>query len=111
MQPQPDFQEREARKKRKLRRNKDSLAFDLTALKKRLEIISLEENEPTGSCGSISSDQGSDIGSDSSGRVKSDCSDSDKKSDIGYNSGRFSNLCSVSHWLFAMEQKRSHLIG
>lgn len=85
LQPQPDFQEREARKKRKLRRNKDSLAFDLTALKKRLEIISLEENEPDkiGSCGSISSDQGSE----SSGRVKSDCSESDKKSDIGYNSG------------------------
>lgn len=85
LQPQPDFQEREARKKRKLRRNKDSLAFDLTALKKRLEIISLEENEPDkiGSCGSINSDQSSEI----SGRVKSDCSESDKKSDIGYNSG------------------------
>ena len=107
MQPQPDFQEREARKKRKLRRNKDSLAFDLTALKKRLEIISLEENEPDkiGSCGSISSDQGSES-SESSGRVKSDCSESDKKSDIGYNSGRFSNYCYqlCSDWLTKLKR-------
>lgn len=86
LQPQPDFQEREARKKRKLRRNKDSLAFDLTALKKRLEVISLEENEPdkTGSCGSLGS-CGSDSGAGSS--LSGSNSDSEKKTeDAGYNS-------------------------
>lgn len=45
LQPQPDFQEREARKKKKLRKKTtDQSSFDMGTLKKKLEVISQEDS-------------------------------------------------------------------
>merc|ERR1719343_746369 len=45
LQPQPDFQERELRKKRRLRKKSDLSKFDMSDLKKKLDVISQEEKE------------------------------------------------------------------
>merc|ERR1719277_872360 len=45
LQPQPDFQERELRKKRRLRKKSDLSKFDMADLKKKLDVISQEDSD------------------------------------------------------------------
>ena len=84
LQPQPDFQEREARKKKKLRKKTtDQSAFDMGTLKKKLEVISQE-------------DSGSDSGavrSNSSGTESPETKATDiaQSVDVGYFEGSSGN--------------------
>jgi len=67
LQPQPEFQEREARKKRRLRKKSDLSKFDLSDLRKKLETIDRDESTDSGGdSGSSSRDKGYCEGSESS---------------------------------------------
>ncbi|CAG5077720.1 Oidioi.mRNA.OKI2018_I69.PAR.g8796.t1.cds [Oikopleura dioica] len=86
LQPQPEFQEREARKKRRLRKKSDLSKFDLSELRKKLESV---ENDSTDSGGDSSGDKGFCDGSNppSDGTVtpekRESGSDSGESSDSG----------------------------
>ena len=64
LQPQPEFQEREARKKRRLRKKSDLSKFDLSDLRKKLETI--DRDDSTDSGGDSTNDKGYCQGSDAS---------------------------------------------
>ena len=64
MQPQPELQEREARKKRRLRKKSDLSKFDLSDLRKKLEVIDREDSTDSG--GDSHNDKGYCEGSDAS---------------------------------------------
>jgi len=86
LQPQPEFQEREARKKRRLRKKSDLSKFDLSELRKKLESV---ENDSTDSGGDSNGDKGFCDGSNppSDGTVtpekRESGSDSGESSDSG----------------------------
>lgn len=89
LQPQPEFQEREARKKRRLRKKSDLSKFDLSDLRKKLEVIDREDSTDSGG---DSRDKGYCEGSDISsegvqtpekGRSDNSGDDSGESSDSG----------------------------
>ena len=64
LQPQPEFQERELRKKRRLRKKSDLSKFDMSDLKKKLESITHEESTSSDDSSKSSSSNPKSVGSD-----------------------------------------------
>lgn len=95
LQPQPEFQERELRKKRRLRKKSDLSKFDMSDLKKKLESITHEESTSSDDSSksslsnpkSVGSDAGfyeaSTTGSGSTTPEKEKSDDDSRKSDSG----------------------------
>lgn len=91
LQPQPDFQERENRKKKKLRkkatdqstsRSSDQSAFDMGTLKKKLEVISQEDS---------GSDSGAGSGTSSGSDATEKTTEITRGDDVGYFEGSSGN--------------------
>ena len=82
LQPQPDFQERELRKKRRLRKKSDLSKFDMSDLKKKLDVISQEEKEDSDN--SLTSQGTSSRTQPNSRSSSSDSKNSAKTSDGGF---------------------------
>lgn len=84
LQPQPEFQERELRKKRRLRKKSDLSKFDMSDLKKKLESITHDESSDDSSKSNHKSDGGFyDVTSGATTPEKEKSDDDSRKSDSG----------------------------